>query len=128
MKLFSSRYFQVFENIDKVDTEKCFHVELEAGAKLSPDDELKIKWILKNSQEKDNLQADPSLVAAENGQILIEVGPRFNFSTADSTNSVSICHSAQLKAVKRIEVSIRYLISFNSAGLKVSANDEVREI
>jgi phosphoribosylformylglycinamidine synthase len=117
---------QVYKNIEKLDTEKCFHVELEAGAALSADDERKLKWIL-NSQAKDSLGSTTTLVASGKSQTLIEVGPRFNFSTADSTNSVSICQSAQLVAVKRIEVSVRYLVKF-SGDFKISTQDEVRKL
>lgn len=118
---------QIYQNINKLETEKCFHVELEAGSKLSADDERKLKWILSNPQELDNLSSEPKLVASKQSQSLIEVGPRFNFSTADSTNSVSICQSSQLKAVRRIEVSVRYLISFDeNEGFVVSSSDEVK--
>jgi phosphoribosylformylglycinamidine synthase len=103
-------------------------VELEAGAKLSLEDEDKLKWILKNPQENDNLHSSPSLVASSSTQKLFDVGPRFNFSTPDSTNSVSICHSAQLTAIKRIEVSVRYLVTFvETQGADLSAQDEVSE-
>lgn len=37
---------------------------------------------------------------------------RFNFSTADSSNSVQICDSVNLHDVVRLEVSTRYLITF----------------
>lgn len=40
---------------------------------------------------------------------------RFNFSTADSSNSVQICESVGLRDVIRLEVSIRYLIIFQKA-------------
>lgn len=116
---------QIYKNINKLETEKCFHVELEAGTKFSADDEKKVKWILRNPQEADNLYTAASLVASKPTQTLIEVGPRFNFSTADSTNSVSICHSAQLTYVKRIEVSIRYLLSFDVNTTAITAQDEV---
>lgn len=117
---------QIYQNINKLETEKCFHVELEAGTKLSEDDESKLKWILRSPQENDNLYASPKLVASKSSQPLIEVGPRFNFSTANSTNAVSICHSSQLTAVKRIEVSVRHLISFDeNEAFVVSSNDEV---
>lgn len=106
-------------------TEKCFYVELDVGTQLSDEDELKLTWILKNSQEKDNLHTSPQLVASKHGQLLIEIGPRFNFSTADSTNSVSICHSAQLSAVKRIEVSIRYLVTLSDES-EFDKKDEIR--
>lgn len=39
---------------------------------------------------------------------------RLNFSTPLSTNAVSICRSVGLKQITRIEVSTRYLISFNT--------------
>ena len=37
---------------------------------------------------------------------------RLNFSTAFSTNAVSICHSVGLPFVTRVEVSRRYLVTF----------------
>lgn len=52
--------------------------------------------------------------------MLIEVGPRFNFSTAQSTNSVSICQNVGLTKVIRVEISIKYLISTSS---ELSTND-----
>lgn len=45
-------------------------------------------------------------------EIIIEIGPRFNFSTPDSTNSVSICHNVSLTEIKRLEISIKYQITF----------------
>lgn len=39
---------------------------------------------------------------------------RFNFSTADSSNSVQICYSVGLHDVVRLEVSTRYLITFKN--------------
>ena len=41
---------------------------------------------------------------------VIEVGPRSNFSTAFSTNAVSICQSCGLGQVTRLEKSRRYLL------------------
>lgn len=40
---------------------------------------------------------------------------RFNFSTADSSNSVQICESVGLRDIIRLEVSTRYLITFQKA-------------
>lgn len=39
---------------------------------------------------------------------------RFNFSTADSSNSVQICESVGLRDIVRLEVSTRYLITFKA--------------
>ena len=44
----------------------------------------------------------------------VDVLLRLNFSTAFSTNAVSICHSAGLTSVNRVEQSTRYLIHFSS--------------
>lgn len=50
---------------------------------------------------------------------------RFNFSTADSTNSVSICQNSGLHEVKRLEKSIRYYISANEAPTEKEIVSEV---
>ena len=46
---------------------------------------------------------------------------RLNFSTAFSTNAVSICQSAGLMSVKRVEQSTRYLVHF---GGNIRCSDE----
>lgn len=95
---------------------------------MSENDLKTLRWILKEPQSDDSLSHESQLSASDDTQMLIEIGPRFNFSTADSTNSVSICHSAHITSVSRIEKSIRYLISFESALLDSdtkSLNDEV---
>lgn len=65
----------------------------------------------------------PSLDASVN-EYLIEIGPRFNFSTADSTNSVSICQSVHMEFVVRIETSIRYLVVLEKGSKGLTADDE----
>lgn len=45
---------------------------------------------------------------------------RLNFSTAFSSNAVSICNSIGLSQVKRLEVSVRYLIHWQMDGLEIS--------
>lgn len=100
-------------------------MELSEGQTLSKEDENKLRWILKNTQEADNLTNQSSLNASSNGdECLIEIGPRFNFSTADSTNSVSICRSIHLDYIVRIETSIRYLIILNETSKSFSNDDE----
>lgn len=80
---------------------------------------------MKNTQKEDSLTVVPSLNATKNNQVLIEIGPRFNFSTAESTNSVSICRSIDLKSIVRIETSIRYLIELNEGSKVLSSDDEL---
>jgi phosphoribosylformylglycinamidine synthase len=96
-----------------VITERCYHIEIDANSQLSPAEVKALKWILKKPQDPDNLLAQSQFVGASTRQWCIEIGPRFNFSTADSTNSVSICQNVGLKQVVRIETSIKYLLTFD---------------
>lgn len=85
---------------------------MEDGKQLNEPSEYILKWILKKPQSKIELNPATSFISVKPNHIIIEVGPRFNFSTASSTNSVSICHNIGLTDVKRLELSIRYLIIF----------------
>lgn len=51
------------------------------------------------------------------------MGPRFNFSTASSTNAVSICRSLGLNSVVRLEYSRRYLIHLKD-GMRLTMQEE----
>lgn len=95
-----------------IDTELCYHVEV---VKALNQIELKtLKWILQDSLTPTSLLQSPHLKPLTD-QLLIEVGPRFNFSTAISTNAVSICKNLGLSQVVRLETSRRYLIQFESS-------------
>lgn len=72
-----------------------------------------LRWLLKHPQKEDNLKNKTSLKESKGKSVLIEIGPRFNFSTAFSTNCVNICQNVGLNHINRIEMSIRYLITFN---------------
>lgn len=73
-----------------------------------------LQWILKRPQQEGGLSQASTLNEVEN-TCTIEIGPRFNFSTAQSTNSVSICQNVGLTEVKRLEVSIKYLLFLKDA-------------
>lgn len=57
------------------------------------------------------LTPSTTLDSTEKTATVIEVGPRSNFSTAFSTNAVSICQSCGLGQVTRLEKSRRYLLT-----------------
>ena len=86
---------------------------------LDIEEEKKIEWILsptfdtplrKSSFLSDKLSAKKCL--------FIEIGPRLNFSTAFSTNAVSICAAVGLsEKINRIEKSILYLINYEVISL-----------
>lgn len=97
-----------------LSTEICFNVSVQGNDALN-DGELKnLVWLLTNSFEDENVGRTSFLgeskLAEGCSKVLIEIGPRLNFSTAWSTNAVSICTSIGLEKIDRIEKSFRYLI------------------
>ena len=109
----------VAQDIKDIETEYCFNIET-----TSPltDGELKIlNWLLAETFEPENFSSESFLTlnatlpphppigkgGSEEG-VVFEVGPRMNFTTAWSTNAVSVCHACGLKKITRIERSRRY--------------------
>ncbi|XP_055709547.1 phosphoribosylformylglycinamidine synthase [Phlebotomus papatasi] len=120
------RLRKVDPTIFKVHLEKCYHVETAKGVKVSETQEKILRWLLKHSQEEDALTGVTTLLKRSPNSVLIEIGPRFNFSTADSTNSVSICESVGFQGiVKRIEVSLRYLIQARNGDIEEKVEELV---
>lgn len=97
------------ELLESLETEICFHVEVTSS--LTKGQEEILKWVLHDPLNPQNLYEKEQLKKGKT-DVLIEVGPRFNFSTSNSTNAVSICQSLGLNQVCRLEVSRRYLLSF----------------
>ena len=94
--------------------EKCYHVETTAAIKPKAKDLL--IWLLKHPQgDESSLFAKTTLPNEKDNLFLIEIGPRFNFSTAFSTNCVNICQNVGLTQVTRVEASDRYLIGYTGA-------------
>ncbi|CAG9785046.1 unnamed protein product [Diatraea saccharalis] len=110
---------QKLKNVDadvsELSTELCYHVELAEGCHHLNINQIKIlKWLLSSPLQPYALKNETVYKNMQQNQIIIEIGPRFNFSTADSSNSVQICESVGLHDIVRLEVSTRYLISFNN--------------
>ena len=89
--------YHFYQKNKKEGVEYCFNVE--TLEKLSSQEEEKLKSVLAEDFEPDNLQKKSFL--NENKKI-IEIGPRLNFATAFSTNAVAIFHSIDLKKVLRV--------------------------
>ncbi|XP_020487522.2 phosphoribosylformylglycinamidine synthase isoform X1 [Labrus bergylta] len=90
-------------------SELCYNVELTGCEVLSPEQKLVMLWLLRRPLQAEPLSEEPNLTEREGGT-LVEIGPRLNFSTAWSTNTVSICHSVGLDYITRVELSRRFLI------------------
>lgn len=91
-----------------ITTELCYNVELDGSDSLSVEHKGILCWLFSPPYSV-SLSEEPTLKPAD-GARLVEIGPRLNFSTAWSTNAVSICQSAGLSRVTRVELSRRHLI------------------
>ncbi|XP_034668475.1 phosphoribosylformylglycinamidine synthase [Drosophila subobscura] len=101
-----------------VQMERCYHLEYTAELSHSmPLVELLI-WLVKQPMDSGkSLTKQPSLkMAKKERQLLLEIGPRFNFSTPYSTNCVNIFHNLGYTEVRRMESSTRYLLTFGYDG------------
>uniref|UniRef100_A0A4W6D2E1 Phosphoribosylformylglycinamidine synthase n=1 Tax=Lates calcarifer TaxID=8187 RepID=A0A4W6D2E1_LATCA len=76
---------------------------------LSAEQKEVLLWLFRPPLQAEPLSEKPNLTEGS-GEKLVEIGPRLNFSTAWSTNAVSICQSAGLTNVTRVELSRRFLI------------------
>ncbi|KAM6963023.1 phosphoribosylformylglycinamidine synthase [Aplochiton taeniatus] len=92
-----------------ISSELCYNVELTDGECLSPVQREVLLWLFHPPMQKEPLSEESYLTEGP-GEKLVEIGPRLNFSTAWSTNAVSICQSAGLSHVTRVELSRRLLI------------------
>uniref|UniRef100_A0A673G568 Phosphoribosylformylglycinamidine synthase n=1 Tax=Sinocyclocheilus rhinocerous TaxID=307959 RepID=A0A673G568_9TELE len=101
------RIAQLYPDVTII-TELCYNVELDGSDCLSVEQKGILCWLFSPPYSV-SLIEEPTLKPV-NGARLVEIGPRLNFSTAWSTNAVSICRSAGLSRVTRVELSRRHLI------------------
>src|SRR3990172_2838240 len=102
---------QVTPGIREIETEHCFNIE--SSQPLDADQMRLLQWLLAETFEPGNF-SDTSFLTPSLSRVprpsIFEDGPRMNFTTAWSTNAVSVCHSCGLKMISRIERSRRYLL------------------
>ncbi|MCG6949589.1 MAG: phosphoribosylformylglycinamidine synthase [Acidobacteria bacterium] len=96
----------VGHEIQNLEAEYCFYIESTRDLR---NEELQVlDWLLAETFEHERYGL-ASFLDDRLGEIL-EVGPRMTFTTAWSTNAVSICHACGLDGIRRIERSRRYLL------------------
>nr|XP_035950437.1 phosphoribosylformylglycinamidine synthase [Halichoerus grypus]XP_035950438.1 phosphoribosylformylglycinamidine synthase [Halichoerus grypus]XP_035950439.1 phosphoribosylformylglycinamidine synthase [Halichoerus grypus] len=94
-----------------VKTELCYNVNWTAKSLPSAEEMKKLTWLFGCPLLLGDV-AQESWLHPDSNDLLLEVGPRLNFSTPASTNVVSVCWAAGLGAVDRVETTRRYLLSF----------------
>ena len=124
--LLSTVHQKISPEIRDIHTEFCFNIEItDTSAPLTPEELEILKWLLAETFEPENFSVNSFLTLLTSRFThyhLFEVGPRMNFTTAWSTNAVSVCHACGLHKITRIERSRRYLIE-----TKNELTDEQRE-
>jgi phosphoribosylformylglycinamidine synthase len=95
--------------ITGIETEFCFNIA--ATESLSGEETRLLRWLLAETFEPEKI-SDKSFLTHHPSRFthhtVAEVGPRMNFTTAWSTNAVSVCHACGLSKITRIERSRRY--------------------
>jgi len=99
---------KVSREVEDIETEYCFYID--SSGPLTEGEKNILQWLLRETFEPHYLSSQSFL---NNGRNILEVGPRMNFTTAWSTNAVSVCHSCGLSKVSRIECSRRYRLLFH---------------
>ncbi|CAH2308064.1 phosphoribosylformylglycinamidine synthase [Pelobates cultripes] len=120
---FSAPHPSGTEYIQSEQRELCYNVNWTSESPPSSQEIDAMRWLFSCPFDPDGI-SDASYLHPEPSDLLIEIGPRMNFSTAASTNAVSICRSIGLSHVDRIECSRRYLIKFQTQ----PEEDELKKI
>ncbi len=98
---------KVSANIQAIDSEFCFNIK--SADNLTTKEISVLSWLLSETFQP-NQFSPKSFLEVNDRRALVEVGPRLNFSTAWSTNAVSVCKACGLQKIERIERSRRYLV------------------
>ena len=105
------------EDIRRIGAEYCFYIE--ASRDLTADEQRILDWLLSETFEP-HLYGTESFLPPDGA--ILEVGPRMTFTTAWSTNAVSICNACGIDAITRIERSRRYQLESSSPISKDAQN------
>ncbi|GAV70335.1 AIRS domain-containing protein/AIRS_C domain-containing protein/GATase_5 domain-containing protein [Cephalotus follicularis] len=111
LELLKSVQTKVSNQIVGLKTEQCFNVGIEK--EISNEKFNVLKWLLSETYEPENLGTESFLEKKRQeglNTVIVEVGPRLSFTTAWSSNAVSICRACGLTEVTRLERSRRYLL------------------
>jgi phosphoribosylformylglycinamidine synthase len=101
-----------FDSLRALRSEYCFNVA--TSRPLEPGELESLTWLLRETFDPQGFGGHSFLAAdadpGDPGTTIVEVGPRMSFTTAWSTNAVSVCQACGLDAVLRIERSRRFLL------------------
>ena len=99
------------DHVVSIDTESCFNVRIDQ--ELSAEETGKLEWLLGETFDRCGLQQEKSWLTttasndATTNCWVVEFGPRMTFTSAFSSNAVSICQACHVP-IQRLERSRRY--------------------
>jgi phosphoribosylformylglycinamidine synthase len=119
-ELLSIARLKISSELEDIETEYCFNIR--AAEPITSGEMEILRWLLSETFEPDNF-SDKSFLTRHSlppfnsplskggcRGVILEVGPRMNFTTAWSSNAVAVFHACGLKRIIRIERSRRYLL------------------
>ena len=115
--------------ISSIRTESCFNVQLDD--ELSETNKERLEWLLAETFDKSGLRLEQSAFDCSasspcggndgsTSTFAVEFGPRMTFTSAFSSNAVSICAACGLPQVSRLERSLRYQFTTTSGTTHLS--------
>ena len=107
--------------VQGVETESCFNVLLEKA--LNEEERSCLEWLFAETFDKESLLLEKSGLPKDG---VIEFGPRMTFTSAFSSNCVSICIACNLP-VSRCELSRRYFL-VTSESISNNASDLIKSM
>ena len=102
------------DSITSIRTENCFNVQTDSASPLTATEKKRLEWLLSETFDPKGLRLESSHFANDGAAVILEFGPRMTFTSAFSSNAVSICQACGLTSVLRLECSRRYMISSSS--------------
>jgi phosphoribosylformylglycinamidine synthase len=102
--------------IEELHTESCFNVQV-TSPPLADEHKSRLEWLLAETFDKEGLLCEKSTFGSADGEkedpsLVVEFGPRMTFTSAFSSNAVSICQACGLEGIiPRLERSKRYQFS-----------------
>ncbi|XP_067390591.1 phosphoribosylformylglycinamidine synthase isoform X2 [Emydura macquarii macquarii] len=99
----------VLGGVHAVQTELCYNVNWTGASPPSTQETQQLHWLF-GCLFKSGDVASESFLRLAPTDLLLEIGPRLNVSTAFSTNVVSVCRAVGLGCIDRVECSHRYLL------------------
>ncbi|MHB8882896.1 MAG: phosphoribosylformylglycinamidine synthase [Thermodesulfovibrionales bacterium] len=114
----------VSPRIQELRTEYCYYIDVRHPLERRETDLL--RWLISETFEPGDFSESSFLStepAAGEVHFFFEVGPRMNFTTAWSSNAVSVCQACGLTGITRVERSRRYRFAAD-AGAKLPSFED----